>query len=351
MALGGLASQRFELGDAVEAIEFCYRMGWTDGLPVVPPTEERVVEFLAYAGREPQDVVGAVPERGRVITAEKAAINAVMAGCLPAYAPVVMAALEAMTKPGFCLAGVTASTGGAAILTIVSGPLAKDLGFNAGGNLFGPGARANATVGRALRLVLLNVCGTTPGTVDRTTLGHPGKFTYCIAEDEAASPWEPLRVELGFPADVSTVTVMAAEAPHQVTNHTSNDPEGLLLNLADALNATAFVGAKYAVVIAPEHLAVIRAAGWSKQQVKEFLVTNARRSVADLKRWGRLPGPVQEGDHGRFKQAVQSADDLLVVVAGGEAGGFSAVIPPWAGGRTSLPQTQAIGVCVDCAQD
>jgi hypothetical protein len=158
-------------------------------------------------------------------------------------------------------------------------------------------------------------------------------------------------VELGFPADVSTVTVMAAEAPHQVTNHISNDPEGLLLNIADALNATTFVGAKYAVVIAPEHLAVIRAAGWSKRQVKEFLVANARRSVADLKRWGRLPGPVREGDQECFKQAVQSEEDLLIVVAGGEAGGFSAVIPPWAGGRASLPQTQAIGVCVDCAQE
>ncbi|MDA8218054.1 MAG: hypothetical protein M0Z94_10615 [Dehalococcoidales bacterium] len=343
-----LTSRTHSVEDSVEAIEFCYRMGWTDGLPVVPPTAERVAEFLANGGHEPGDVLGGVPDRRRVFTAEKVAINAVMAGCLPAYAPVVFAAVEAMSKPGLGLSGASASTGGAAILAVVSGPLAREIGLNGGGNALGPGARANATIGRALRLVLLNLGGATPGVVDRSTLGHPGKYAFCLAEDEGASPWEPLRVDLGFPAEVSTVTVMAAEGPHQVSNHASFDPEGLLLTFVVALGATSFAGAKYAVVICPEHVAVLKRAGWSKRQVKEFLAANTWRSVADLKRHGQLPGAIEEGDDERRRYLVADPEDFLVVVAGGEAGGFSAIIPPWAGGRQSLPQTQPIGVCVDC---
>lgn len=343
-----LTARRHESEDLIQAIELCYTMGWTDGLPVVPPTEERVLEFLANAGREPGDVLGGVPDRGRVFTAEKVAINAVMAGCLPAYAPLVVAAVEAMSKPGYCLSGASASTGGAATLIIASGTVAKDLGLNAGGNVFGPGARANATIGRALRLILLNLGGTTPGTVDRSTLGHPGKFTFCLAEDEEASPWQPLRMDLGFPQEVSTVTVMAAEGPHQVANHHSFDPEGLLQTFVDSLKGTSFSNAAYAVVICPEHVAILREAGWTKERVKSFLAANTWRTVADLKRSGRLPGQVARGDDEKRQYLVTDPNDLLVVVAGGEAGGFSAIIPPWNGGRQSLPQTQAVGVCIDC---
>jgi hypothetical protein len=341
-------TQTYEVQDPLEAIEFCYRMGWTDGLPVVPPTAGRVAEFLANGGHLPEDVLGGVPDRGRVFTAEKVAINAVMAGCLPAYAPVVFAAVEAMSKPGYCLSGASASTGGSATLVVVSGPLAREIGLNGGGNAFGPGARANATIGRALRLVLLNMGGATPGTVDRSTLGHPGKYTFCLAEDEAVSPWTPLRVDLGFPAEVTTVTVMAAEGPHQVNNHVSFDPEGLLLTFVDTLKATSFAGAAYAVIICPEHLAVLRDAGWSKRQVKEFLAANTWRTVADLKRHGRLPGKIEAGDEEKRRYLVADPDDFLVIVAGGEAGGFSAIVPPWGGARQSLPQTQAVGVCIDC---
>lgn len=348
MAESLLTSQRHEIGDPWQAIEFCFQMGWTDGLPVVPPTEARVREFLAYVGKEPDDLIGALPQRGRTITAEKVAINAVMAGCLPAYMPVVIAALEAMVKPEFDLVGCSASTGGSAILLIVSGPIAGELSINAGGNVFGPGWRANATIGRAIRLVLMNVCGATPGTVDRSTLGHPGKFTYCIAEDEQASPWPPLRVSLGLPAEVSTVTVMAAEAPHYVANHVSYDPEGILTTVADTIKGTAFTGGKYILVIAQEHLAVIKRAGWSRGEVQGYVAAQACRSVADLKRCGRLHGAVAPEDEATLRPALRSRDDLIVVVAGGDAGGFSAVIPPWGGGRASLPQTQPIGVCIDC---
>src|SRR5579884_2679781 len=193
-----LASPRYEVPDTLEAIEFCYQQGWTDGLPVVPPTEARVAEFLAAAGLAPDAVLGTVPERGRVITAEKVAINAVMAGCLPTYLPVVVAAVQAMTADEFCLHGSMASTGGAAPLVIVNGPVRTQLGMNAGVNVFGPGTRANATIGRALRLVLLNVCDAQPGVLDQATLGHPGKYAYCIAEDEETTVWQPLHVERGL---------------------------------------------------------------------------------------------------------------------------------------------------------
>src|SRR5215210_3279454 len=145
-----LGSARYEVPDTLEAIEFCYQQGWTDGLPVVPPTQERVAEFLAYAGLDPQTVLGQVADRGRAIAAEKVAINAVMAGCLPAYLPVVVAAIQAMCEEPFCLHGSMASTGGAAPLLIVNGPIRGQLGLNAGGNVFGPGYRANATIGRAI---------------------------------------------------------------------------------------------------------------------------------------------------------------------------------------------------------
>ena len=176
-----------------------------------------IIQYSIYAqtGRSPDEILGYVPVRQRRITVEKVAINAVMAGCLPEYMPVVLAAVEAMCDEGYNLHGSSASTGGSATLLIVNGPIAKELGINSGANLFGPGCRANATIGRALRLILMNVCGAIPGTLDRSTMGHPGKYTYCIAENEADSPWEPYHVEKGFAADTSTVTVLPALGPHQ----------------------------------------------------------------------------------------------------------------------------------------
>ncbi len=232
---GELTSKRFEAADALEAIEFYYRQGWTDGLPVVPPTEQAVQAFLESCGLEPSRVVGTVPQRNRILTAEKVAINAVMAGCLPSYAPVVVAAVEALTSESFLLHACTTSTGGAAPLAIVSGPVAKDLKINSGVSAFGPGWRANATIGRAIRLVLMNLCGAAPGVLDKATLGHPGKYSFCLAEDEESSPWEPLRVDLGFSEEVSTVTVVASEAPHHVTNHVSHEPRGLLDTIVDSM--------------------------------------------------------------------------------------------------------------------
>jgi hypothetical protein len=213
-----LTSRRIEVSDPAEAMEYFYQQGWTDGLPVAPPTPERVREFLEYAGNLPGDILGMIPARNRVITAEKVAINAVMAGCLPNYMPVIVAAVEAMCQEEFNLHGISATTGGTAPLLIVNGPAAQQLNINCGVNCFGPGVRANATIGRAIRLILMNVGGSIPGVLDKSTLGHPGKYSYCIAEDEKGNPWGPLSVERGMPEDVSAVTVFAGEAPHYVNS-------------------------------------------------------------------------------------------------------------------------------------
>ena len=210
--------------DALEAIERCYELGWGDGLPLVPPTQGRVAQFLEAAGKASGEVVGEIPERRREITAGKVAANAVMAGCLPEYMPVVLAATEAMLAPPFNLVGPSSSMGGSAVLVIVNGPVAQKIGVNSRNNLFGPGNRANATIGRAIRLILMNACAAIPGLFDRSVIGHPGKYTYCIAEAESETHWNPLHVERGFKPDQSTVTVFASESPRQVRSVGSGIP-------------------------------------------------------------------------------------------------------------------------------
>jgi hypothetical protein len=232
MATQALQSAIYELADALDVNELYQQNGWTDGLPIVPPTEERVREFLDTAGLAPGDIIGVEAVRQRPISAEKAAINAVMAGCLPTYMPVVVAVLRVMCVAEYNVHGSTASTGGSAPLIIVNGPIRTALGMNATHGVLGTGNRANATIGRAIRLVLINVLGCISGQIDRATLGHPGKFTFCLAEDEEDSPWIPLAQERGVPIGASGVTVMAAEAPRQVMNEWTQDPEEIAETIA-----------------------------------------------------------------------------------------------------------------------
>ena len=213
-----LQSQRIETADADAANDLFRQNGWTDGLPIVPPTEERVRACLAAAGLAPDTVVGVEPVRALALTAEKVAINAVMAGCRPEYLPVVLAAVEAMCDEAYLLHGSSASTGGSAPLIIVNGPVRHALGMHSTHNALANGSSANATIGRAIRLLLITMLGCVPGEMDKSTLGHPGKFTFCIAEDEEDSPWTPLAQERGVPPDASAVTVLACESPRQVMN-------------------------------------------------------------------------------------------------------------------------------------
>jgi hypothetical protein len=306
------------------------------------------------------------PVRDRSVTAEKAAINAVMAGCLPEYFPVVGAALTAIGDPEFMLHGPATSTGGSALMVVVNGPIAARLGLNAGANLFGPGYRANATIGRTLRLVLLNCLECRPGVLDKSTQGWPGKYSLCFAEDEAASPWEPLSVSRGVPAGRSAVTAYAAESGHNVLSHGTGDPERLLTCFADAMAGLGSLSpGRSVIVFAPEHASHLRRAAWSRARVQQWLYDHAWRSLADLKRGGKvepafysnpnlvdwiyadspagppdpLPGPHDAEHIGAGDEAVRvhrghGPDDILLAVGGGEAGGHSAFFPSWSRGRS-----------------
>ncbi|MBI2166150.1 MAG: hypothetical protein HYU29_07095 [Chloroflexi bacterium] len=334
-----LASRQYTIEDPYEAIEFCHRMGWTDGLPVIPPTEERVRQFLDYAGRSPSDVIGVEPTKGKVITVEKVAINAVMAGCLAEYLPVVLAAVEAMARDSFNLHAISVSTAGAAVLAVVNGPIARDLGMNAAVSLFGAGPRPNACIGRALRLVIMNVTGARPGELDKATLGHPGKYSYCIAEREEASPWEPLHVERGLPRGGSAVSVFAALSPWQFSNSTASSPEVILSGIADTMKGIGPQQGEVVLVMSPEHLFHIRKTGWSKGQVKEFVFRKAQRTVHEWIETGKLDDVPAGKRADDMLGVLREPRSLTVIVAGGDAGGNSAIIGIWGGGTNSRSVT------------
>ena len=330
-----------EMPEGVDPVEFCYEQGWTDGLPVVPPTEDRVAAMLEAAGGEPDEVLCRVAPRWGEATRLKVAVNAVMAGCRPEYFPLLRAALRALCDERFNLNGVQATTHVCAPLTIVNGPVAKRLGLNAGANVFGQGFRANATIGRAIRLILTNIGGGVPGVLDKSTFGHPGKYTYCIAENEDASPWEPLHLERGLSRDASAVTVFAAEAPHSVTNHISNDAYGILTSCADTMATmgcnNAYVMGEFLVAIGPEHAAAIAADGWTKDDVRSFLYEHARQPMGKLRFHGRYgniynrhwPRWLDRTRDDEMVPVVRRPEDILLIVAGGSEGRFSVCVPGW----------------------
>jgi hypothetical protein len=299
-----------------DAIEALFARGVTDGLPGVPPTLARVQAAVQASGRDGRELIGEVaPQLGRA-TVEKIAINAVMAGCRPEYMPVVIAAVEAICDPAFALVGVSGTTDAVAPLVIVNGPVRTALDVNCGAGVFGPGWRANATIGRAVRLVWLNVGGARPGEISMSTFAQPGRYTYCIGEREEDSPWAPLHVEHGYAAGDSTVALLAAEAPQVVVDARSRTALDLLITVARSGEAIASttVGplGDTLLVIGPEHATTIAADGWSKARVREFLWENMRAPIDGL------PAP-----------KLRTPDNLKVVVAGGTAGRFSAWVPGW----------------------
>src|ERR1700694_2421481 len=344
-----LTSRHIELENPSEAIEFFYQQGWSDGLPVVPPTPARVREFLEYSGNFPGDILGVIPARNRALTAEKVAINAVMAGCLPNYMPVIVAAIEAMCQKQFNLHGMSATTGGKDPLLNLNSPAVQQLNINSGVNCFGPGVRANAPIGRAIRLILMNVCGSIPGVIDKACIGHPGKYSYCIAEDEAGNPWEPLSVERGVPAEISAVTVFAGEAPHFVNSQLGGTGERLIGSIANTMQGTVYLGGNWILVLCPEHVTIFKKEGWTKAQIREAVWEQAARPFDAFKRIaGFADESISPEDAASTYHYIHIPDDLLIMTAGGGAGGFSALIPPWAAGADSLPVTRAVGVCIDC---
>jgi hypothetical protein len=313
-----------EAADPAALIEAYYDAGWTDGLPVVPPSDASIAAMLAAAGLAGHERLGEIPGRNTEVIAEKAAINAVMAGCRAEYMPVVVAAVRSLCAPAF-----------------------KRLGINGGNNAFGQGHRPNATIGRAVRLIMMNTMNTRPGFLDRATLGNPGKYTFCFAEHEEDHPWEPLHVARGFSSRESAVTLIASNSLYQVYNQLAATPEPLLLCFADALSnmgAPNLIGFNEALIVfAGEHADVLKAAGWRRLDVQRFLVEHARRRVADFKRAARMPGAPTAADETTWRYVFERPEDILIGCAGGRAGSWSACLPGWGNKWTRAVTTRIDG--------
>ncbi len=344
-----LASKIHEVTDYAAAQEFYHSQGWTDGLPIVPPTADAVEACLEWAMLTPDQLIGVEPVRERPITAEKLAINAVMAGCLPMHFPVVAAAVTAMLQPDFLLHGATASTGGCAVLVVLNGPIGQELMASPTFNVLGSSDRATMVIGRALRLILINVLDVRPGGIDRSTIGHPGKISYCLAEDETDSDWLSLAEQHDIPKEAGAVTVMAAGAPRQIMNEWTTEPKEILETFAAEMRANmrhySIWPGNYAIIIPKQLRTHLQAAGWTKQDIAEFIHERARIHRREWAEVGKGAVVRDRGD--TVYPAMESPDQLLVIAAGGPAGGFGAVIPPWLGHK-SRAVTMAIGACLDC---
>ncbi|MDQ6649977.1 MAG: thioredoxin [Actinomycetota bacterium] len=335
-----LRSRRVELAELEDEHEALFDRGWSDGLPVVAPTEARVLRMLAGTTRAPEEVVAVVPPDLVECTVEKVAVNAVLAGCKPEYLPVVLAAVEAACSDAFNVHGLLATTYFSGPVIVVNGPIRRAIGMNSGGNVLGQGNRANLTIGRALQLVVRNVGGGRPGGVDRATMGNPGKLSFCFAEDEEGSPWEPLSVSRGAPQGRSALTLFAGEGSRGITDQQSRTPESLARSLAAGLRSVSHpklpLGFDALLVVSPEHARTFRTAGWTRERlVDEFgalLLLPAEEVV-------RGAGGIAEGVAPEALAALGGGPvpkfrpgGLLVVHAGGRAGMFSAVIGGWVNG-------------------
>ena len=334
-----------------EAIELYHRNGWTDGLPIVPPTEERVVRLAEFAGRSLGEEIGFYEVRNRPVTVEKVAINAVMAGCLPEHFPVVLTLVECVLTPGFEVHTANSSTGSVALGFIVNGPVRHALGMNSHGNVLGPGNRANASIGRALRLVQLNVMGSVGGAggpaahgrpvLDRSTMGQPAKYTgYHIVEDEETFPQlEPLHVRRGFAGNDSVVTAFSVAGHVMLSNHAEKTPDEWVDTVAHYLiGAGRLAPHGYGILLLPPEAAgMFVDAGWSKDAIATALHERTSRTVAWVKRngWkihGRFErgGPVLPGDDDEVIGIAAAPDDIHIVVCGGPAGNFPIFLQPYA---------------------
>jgi hypothetical protein len=335
----------------IDLVELYFERGWTDGLPVVPPTADKIDAVVAALGDHRDYVECKVAPRWGALTREVLAINMVLAGCKPEYAPVVRAAMLALTDRAFNLNGVQATTHVAAPLVIVNGPIARKIGMNGGANAFGPGNRANATIGRAIRLIMLNVGGGHAPDLDKCTLGNPAKYSYCICENEDHSPLAPYHVEQGYLPEDSTVFAIAAEAPHSVTDHQCNDPEGILDTICSAMSTiasnTAVLSGHCTVALGLEHACSIAKHGWSRNDIKSYLWMhsgNRFEAISRGHRYGKvynrnLPKWYKRDPDSRIP-IVESPERIHLFVVGGHAGRFSAFIPGW--GHMNTPVLRSI---------
>jgi hypothetical protein len=319
--------------DVGRLIEHYYAEGQTDGLPVVPPTRASIDAMLAGGGFSAEDELAGFAPQNKTVTAEKAAINAVMAGCLPEHMPWVAAALRAFCNPAFNGIGPATTTASTAMTMIANGPSLETLEINAHDGALGHGYRGNATIGRALRLMLMNVFNIRPGRNDRSTLGNPGRYSCFFGENETLNPWEPLHVERGFAPGQNALTLFATTGFINIRTADDARPEPSLLLIADAM---ALLGShnimgqgELLVVLGNETAGRCHRAGWSKIEVKSFLYQHARRTLAELKRAGRMQGPEAVGDEETWRHVVEKPENIILVVAGGEVGHHAACLHGW----------------------
>jgi hypothetical protein len=342
-----LRARRVELAALEDEMEALFSRGWTDGLPVVPPTEARVLAMLEGTTRDPQELVAVVPPDLIPCTVEKVAINAVMAGCRPEHLPVVLAAVAAACTDEFNIHGVLATTMPVGPVLVVNGPIRRRIGMNSAGNVLGQGNRANLAIGRALQLVIRNVGGGRPQGVDRAAHGNPGKLSFCFAEDEEGSPWTPLSVARGFEPEQDTVTLFPGEGPRCIVDQLSRDPESLAGSMALAVRGMhhpkLVLGFDAVLVVGPEHARVFAEAGWDRERVVAEIVA---RTVTPGSELVRGAGGIAEGVPAALAdRSLPKVRDggLLLVHAGGGAGLFSAIIGGWANGAIgSQPVTVPI---------
>ncbi|PYO06045.1 MAG: hypothetical protein DMD75_25705 [Candidatus Rokuibacteriota bacterium] len=345
-------AERITVADDPEAIfERFASEGWTDGLPIVPPTEDRVAQMLAFSEVDPCSSLGPMPPRWGEATIATLAVNAVMAGCKPEYFPLIVTAVKAILSKPFNLYGIQGTTNPASPVLIVNGPIAREIGINGRGNLFGPGFRANATIGRAIRLIMTTIGGGVPQQADKSTLGNPAKYTCCFAENDADNPWAPLHVERGFEAETSTVTAFGGAAPANIIEKSKTANE-MLETIARAVAVSGsnnmFMSQEALIVLGPEHASLAAKQGFDKQRVRLALFEHARipfeqigRSNADVLSVWR-GNCIEERDGRRSLRIVEKPDDIIVVVAGG-AGNHSASIPGWYSRSVTLPLLRADG--------
>ncbi len=342
-----LSGRRVTLAALEDEFEALFDRGWTDGLPVVPPTEARVLRMLEGTERPADEVVAVVAPDLNEVTVEQVAVNAVMAGCRPEYLPVVLTAVEAACSETFNMHGLLATTYFSGPIIVVNGPIAERIGMNSGGNVLGQGNRANMTIGRALQLVVRNLGGGRPGEVDMAALGSPGKLGFCFAEREADSPFEPLAVERGIPAGTSALTVFAGQGPTPIVDQLSRRPESLARSMAACLRAHCHpklaIGFDAMLVVGPEHGRVFAEAGWDRarlrQELDELLLMDGDEMIRGA---GGIDEGIPEGFAGATIPKFRPGG-LQIVHAGGDAGLFSAVLGGWvAGEKGSEPTTMEI---------
>ncbi|MFZ9398716.1 MAG: thioredoxin family protein [Ilumatobacteraceae bacterium] len=342
-----LSARRVETAAAEDVFEAMFDRGWTDGLPVVPPTEERVLRMLTGTTRAPGEVVAVVPPDLVEVTVEKIAINAVMAGCKPEYLPWVIAGVEAVCNDTFNIHGVLATTMPVGPVIVCNGPGTRAIGMNSGMNVFGQGNRANLTIGRAVQLVIRNVGGGRPGEVDRATHGNPGKISFCFAEDEVGSPWTSLAESRGVAPGRDAITVFPGEGPRCVVDQQARDPESLCNTFAACLrtlhNPKLVLAFDAILVMGPEHSRVFAEAGWNREKVLDEIHARLQLPGSELIRGANgiaegIPAHLKDATLPKFRPG-----GLLLVHAGGGAGLFSAIIGGWANGDVgSQPVTREV---------